>query len=228
MHYHIAKDEPKIRRLSSQKIVGLVFLSIFIILLWQIWIPYAKALAKATAITVLPAEWADSYIASTLPDTELAFNQNQLIIDTPSLKIKAPIVEGVDKASLLKGVGHDPASSLPGYQGRTIISGHRFTVSKSPWATVFFSLDKLKKGDKVKVIYNRKLYTYTVTDSWNVPRNEVYPHLDPTTQPILTLYTCGPTAYSAKNRLGFNAILDEAERQQEAPAEIQTLQEGIL
>lgn len=186
------------------------------------------AVVNAAAITFLPPDWADNYIAATLPKTDAATTENRLYIDVPGLHIDAPIVEGIDPDSLLKGVGHDPASVGPGEQGRFILSGHRFWPDLSPWATVFFSLDKLKVGDTVNVSYGGELYSYKIYESFNVPKDKAHPELAPATDPILTIYTCGPTAYSAKNRLGFHARLDETKKKRESIQVMDTLQDGIL
>lgn len=227
MHYHLVRHHEH-RSVKYQKLLGLLCLAVFLALVGKIWVPYAMAAVNATAITVLPPDWADSYIAATLPKTAQVATENRLIIQTKDLRIDAPIINGIDPKSLLKGVGHDPASVKPGEQGRTVISGHRFWPDRSPWATVFFSLDKLKIGDTITVLYEGQQYRYRVTEQWDVPKDKAHPQLAPTTQPILTIYTCGPTPYSAKHRLGFNAVLDQTELKQESQQVIETLQDGLF
>lgn len=228
MHYHLVESSKAQNISSHNKIIGLACLALFLVLVGKIWLPYTAAALNATIITVLPPAWANSYIQATLPKTALAQTDNQLIIETADLHIAAPLVEGVSPADLLKGVGHDPTSAKPGEQGRVVISGHRFWPDSSPWATVFFSLDKLRKDDIISLHYQGQAYRYKVTDSWDVPKDQAYPQLAPSTQPILTIYTCGPTPYSAAHRLGFNAVLDESSLKEEANETIQALQEGVL
>lgn len=228
MHYYIPTIKKSDSWFSPVRLIGLLFLLTFIVLMAKIWVPYAAAAVNATAITFLPPEWAGSYIAATLPKTARTATGNKIIIQTSNLHIEAPIVDGVTPADLLKGVGHDPASSVPGAQGRVILSGHRFWPDSSPYATIFFSLDKLKVGDKININYNSNEYVYRVSEQWDVPKDEAYPHLAPTTDSILTIYTCGPTPYSAKHRLGFNAVLESSPVKQEAPKALDTLQEGVL
>lgn len=227
MHYYVADSSPK-RGRDYHRFLGFAFLALFVVLLGKVWVPYAAAAVNATAITFLPPNWTQSYIAATLPKTHNVTTENKLIIHTNALRIEAPIVEGVDPDSLLKGVGHDPASSLPGEQGRFILSGHRFWPNASPWATVFFSLDKLTVGDKVEVRYNGQSYSYTVTEQWNVPKDKAHPQLAPATAPLLTIYTCGPTPYSSKNRLGFHAVLDESKIRSESGSVLGTFHEGVV
>lgn len=227
MHYHF-EPEAKPRVPTHHRLMGLACLILFVALVTKVWVPYAAAMVSATAVKFLPADWAQSYIEATLPKTAYAQTDNKLIIQTKDLHIEAPIVEGSDPQSLLKGVGHEPGSSLPGGQGRVVISGHRFWPSSSPWATVFFSLDKLKVGETITLIYDGQTYHYKVTESWDVPKDQVKPFLAPTTEPVLTIYTCGPTPYSAKHRIGFNAKLDQSKLKAESPQALKVLQEGLL
>lgn len=195
----------------------------------MVWLPYSRALVNATAIRVLPPAWADKYAAATLPKTALAATDNKIIINTANLRLTAPIIEGIDPINdLLRGVGHDPASAKPGAQGRVIFSGHRFWPDKSPWATVFFSLDRLKAGDLVTVIYDKETYHYHITNTWDVPFGKAQPQLAPSTEPVLTIYTCGPNAYESRHRLGFDAVLDQSELQRDANKVFDTLRDGVL
>lgn len=227
MHYHLL-DKSKIAVRQPNRLIGLVFLAVFLALVGKVWVPYAQAITHATAIKILPPAWADQYIEATLPARHKIDTANRLVIRNSDLSINAPIVTGVSSEELLRGVGWDPQSAKPGQQGRVVISGHRFWPSNSPWATVFFSLDKLKIGDAIDLRYEGREYRYIVKESWNVPKQKAHPYLSPTTTPILTIYTCGPTPYSAKNRLGFTAILDQAQQPQESGKVIDALQTGIF
>lgn len=228
MHYHLLDQDQSARpAFSRQRLAGYAFLLMFLVLAAKVWLPYASAVVNATAIVVLPPRWAESYMAATLPKAEAAKTGDRLVIRTQSLAINAPIVTGVDPESLLKGVGWDAASAKPGEQGRVVISGHRFWPNASPYATVFFSLDRLKVGDVINLTYGGEEFAYRVTESWDVPKDKATPQLAPTNQPILTIYTCGPTPYSAKNRLGFNAVLDQSKLRQESRQAVDALQAGL-
>ena len=55
----------------------------------------------------------------------------------------------------------------------------------------------MKKGDKVKVTYNGKEYTYEITDMYEVTPNETEA-LNPTKDATITIVTC---TTDAKNRV---------------------------
>lgn len=228
VHYHLDYSSTE-KKPRHNKILGFVFLAIFLILVGKVWVPFAFAAFNTTMITVLPPDWEQAYVAATLPQTASAKTENKLIIKTSGLNIEAPIIEGTTPADLLNGVGRDQSSVTPGSQGRVVISGHRFWPHPSPWARVFFSLpDKLKVGNKITVIYEGKTYTYLVKERWEKPKDHTLEKLGPSTNSLLTIYTCGPTPYSAKTRIGFDAVLDETETKNNSNEVIKTLQEGIL
>lgn len=227
MHYHLVSDRPIRPVLTREKWLGLSCLAIFILIMAKVWLPYARAVINASAITFLPPDLAESYFKANLPSTAQAASSNKLWIETANLRLTAPIVEGDSFESLLSGVGHDPQSVKPGEQGRVVISGHRFYPNASPYATIFFALDKLKVGDSINIIYNNQPYRYIVKESWEVSKEQAVAHLGPSTGRELTIYTCSPT-YSSKRRLGFNAVLDESSIKKDSSKVIEALHEGIL
>lgn len=227
MHYHLVDDSIQTNRFPKERLLGFICLAVFLLVAAKVWVPYVGAVVNASAITFLPPDLAQSYFAATLPKTAQAASPNQLTIQTKALRIEAPIVEGDSFDNLLKGVGHDPKSVKPGEQGRVVISGHRFYPNSSPYATVFFALDKLQVGDVIKLTYAGEEYRYTVKESWEVSKDKAVDHLGPTTARELTIYTCNPT-YSSQRRLGFTAVMDESSVKKESQKIIDTLHEGLL
>jgi sortase A len=71
-----------------------------------------------------------------------------------------PVVEGVGKNDLSRGVGHYPRTQLPGEPGNFAVAGHRVTHG-SPFAKL---LD-LRKGDQVIVETAEAVYTYELDAS---------------------------------------------------------------
>lgn len=119
---------------------------------------------------------------------------NRLVI--PALRMDEAINDGPTIATLRKGIWHRPASSSPDKGGNTVLVGHRFTYAGS---AVFYNLDKVQAGDQVIVYWQHKEYDYKVAVSEVVPPNDLEIE-QPTTDPILTIYTCTPL-WSAHDRL---------------------------
>jgi sortase A len=129
-----------------------------------------------------------------------------LEIDTDKLKVKAPIVQGVDPADLKNGLGRHRTTSLPNKKGNMVISGHRWKFGDNPAYKVFEDLDKLKDGDKVSVHYGGRIFEYEIFEDGTVSDNEdgFDEVMKKTDDKMLTLYTCTPK-YTALKRLYYRA-----------------------
>lgn len=115
------------------------------------------------------------------------------ILDIPKINLEIGIIEGVSYEDIKYVVGHFPGSPMPGEKGNFSIAGHRISY----FGQAFKDIDKLEKGDKVKVTYNGKEYTYEVTDMYEVTPNETEA-LNPTKDATITIVTC---TTDAKNRV---------------------------
>jgi sortase A len=104
------------------------------------------------------------------------------------------VVQGTDDASLEKGPGHYPSTSLPGLGQTVAIAGHRTT-----YLAPFRHIDALEPGDRILVKMPYARFTYTVqyhrivlpTALW-VTKNVGYDRL--------VLSACNPL-YSAAQRI---------------------------
>ncbi|MBX6334559.1 class D sortase [Candidatus Saccharibacteria bacterium] len=126
----------------------------------------------------------------------------------PAIEVDAPVifdepstVEWKVQLALRRGVVHYGTTGMPGQSGNMVLVGHS---SGAPWAPgdykwVFTLLDKLEKGDEIKVSYQGIDYIYRVTRK-QVVKPEDLTVLDQTAQPMLSLITCTPVGTS-KNRL---------------------------
>jgi LPXTG-site transpeptidase (sortase) family protein len=113
-------------------------------------------------------------------------NNNYLYI--PSLQLKQVIYEGTDPKTVNKGVWRRPHTSTPELGSNTAVAGHRFSYrNKYP----FYHLDQVKIGDTVHMDWNKRRYTYTVTEKKIVSPNEVSVE-EPTSDERVTIYTCTP------------------------------------
>ena len=138
-----------------------------------------------------------------------------LEIDTSAVKVKAPIVEGIEESDLALGLGKHRTTPYPDQPGNLVISGHRWKPGDNPAYHVFEDLPKLKKGDRIKVHYKGKIYEYEVIDSGvvNDDRQGAVEILMPTKEKVLTLYTCTPK-YNPDKRIYYRAkfIKEESEK----------------
>lgn len=129
-------------------------------------------------------------------------------IDKEGYNLKAPIIGGVEKDDLKRGVGHHSTTALPNPEsGNVVLSGHRWLPGSNPANTVFRHLDKLAIGDSVSIFHEGSEYVYTVRESKTVS-NDAVEILDETDSPQLTLYTCTPL-FTALKRLVYIADLTE-------------------
>ncbi|MDM0472581.1 class D sortase [Clostridium perfringens] len=115
------------------------------------------------------------------------------ILNIPKINLEIGIIEGVSYEDIKYVVGHFPGSPMPGEKGNFSIAGHRISY----FGQAFKDIDKLEKGDKVKVTCNGKEYTYEVTDMYEVTPNETEA-LNPTKDATITIVTC---TTDAKNRV---------------------------
>ena len=117
------------------------------------------------------------------------------IIEIPRIDVDYIVVEGTDTESLKKGPGHYPQTAYPWEEhGRVAIAGHRTT-----YGAPFWSLDKLRKGDRIVLKTEYGIFTYHVTRTEIIQPSDGSV-LEPTNRPTLVLTTCNPR-FSAAERL---------------------------
>jgi len=135
----------------------------------------------------------------------------------PRIDVREMVVEGVDTESLRKGPGHypdcrrgfekplctDQEEIWPGEVGRVIISGHRTT-----YGAPFYDIDRLRRGDEIRLQTKWGDFTYEVTGSEIVPPNAKDIATPVSDKPELVLTTCNPR-FSAAERLIVSAELTE-------------------
>ena len=123
-----------------------------------------------------------------------------------------PVVEGIGKDDLARGIGHYPQTQLPGQPGNFAIAGHRVTHG-SP----FRKLLELRKGDEVIVETADAIYTYELdgsprdltvkpTDNWVLEPVPGKPAETPT-QAIITLTTCQDLFHSPDRSVAFGHLV---------------------
>ncbi|ELP70690.1 class E sortase [Streptomyces turgidiscabies] len=139
-----------------------------------------------------------------------SWSQAYAILSIPRLGLRVPVAEGVSKPDVLnKGyVGHYPGTQQPGRAGNFALAGHRNTHGEP-----FRYINRLRRGDAVRVETADAVYTYTVDRTLPqtsarddgviraVPRSTVRPAYGYRTPGhYLTLTTCTPE-YTSRYRL---------------------------
>jgi sortase A len=123
----------------------------------------------------------------------------------PRIGLDAALVKGASDADLRSGPGWVIGTAVPGPSGNCGISGHRTT-----YLAPFREIDRLGRGDVVRIETSWRRYTYRVTQ-----RFFAYPQdngvMLPTAAPTLTLTSCHPP-YSDQFRIVVRAVLVKAER----------------
>jgi sortase A len=125
-------------------------------------------------------------------------------IHIPKIGATYVIVNGTDTASLRKGPGIYEQTPFPGAPGTTGIAGHRTT-----YLAPFRHIDRLKKGDSIKVEMPYGTFTYEVEKRRIVPPTEVS-IVKRVSYDRLVLSACHPL-YSAAKRIVVFARLVQAE-----------------
>jgi sortase A len=117
------------------------------------------------------------------------------ILQIPRIHLDMVVVNGTSTADLRKGPGHYLETAYPWENsGRVAIAGHRTT-----YLHPFWSLDKLRRGDVIRLVTEFVTFTYRVTSSRVILPSGVWV-LNQTRMPTLVLTTCTPR-FSATHRL---------------------------
>lgn len=118
----------------------------------------------------------------------------------PSLDISAPVIPDVDGANqkaydkaLEGGVAQLSGSAKPGEGSNIFIFGHSsfYWYKPGDYKKVFATLNKLKKGDKIILWYDKKEHQYAVSETKIISPSGV-DVIKPTKEEQVTLMTCWP------------------------------------
>ena len=104
-------------------------------------------------------------------------------IKIPRLLFSAVVLEGIDKTTLRRAVGHIPGTALPGEPGNVGLSGHRDTF--------FRPLKDVRIKDEVDFSTPQGDFRYEVV-SLRVVQPEDVEVLAPSGENVLTMVTCYP------------------------------------
>lgn len=125
-------------------------------------------------------------------------------IEIGKIGLSKVIVEGTDTGSLTRGPGHYPDTPLPGAPGTVAVAGHRTT-----YGAPFRKVDKLRKGDRIKVTMPYGTFTYRVERT-----QIVQPTATEVTRRVsydrLVLTACHPLYSAAQRIVVFARLVGEA------------------
>ena len=107
-------------------------------------------------------------------------------LEIPRLDVSVIVMEGDDKTTLARAVGHLPDTALPWELGNAVIAGHRDTF--------FRPLKNVREGDEIRMTTTRGTFDYRVWRTEIVEPDDLSV-LAPTPVRSLTLVTCYPFAY---------------------------------
>ncbi|MDR3294959.1 MAG: class E sortase [Clostridiales Family XIII bacterium] len=142
------------------------------------------------------------------PERQL-YKSADLRLVIPILSIDAPVYNGTDANTLLKGPCLYEVAQLPGRGNRNVsIAAHRngYRAGK-PTVSWFYYLDELKSGDYFYLCDSDKIYRYAYTFMVTVEEND-WSQIYSQGYSCLTLTTCTPIGV-ADHRLIVRATLDE-------------------
>jgi sortase A len=131
-----------------------------------------------------------------------------------------PVIEGVRKKDLSRGVGHYTQTARPGEVGNFGVAGHRATNGEP-----FRDLDRVRRGDALVVETETSWFTYVVdrtrivkpTDVWVIDPVPGRPNATPT-KALLTLTTCNPRWASTERLIVFSHLEETTPKTAGRPA----------
>ena len=107
-------------------------------------------------------------------------------VNIPAVHLKVPIVEGLTKNDLLRGVGHVPGSAVAGGLGNMALAAHRDTF--------FRPVRNIKPGMDILVASGEGQFRYRI-DRTEIVTPEQVSVLEIGSVPEVTLITCYPFNY---------------------------------
>lgn len=141
-----------------------------------------------------------------------------------------PVLQGTDRDTLIKGVGHYAGTAMPGLVGNFAVSGHRTTYGRP-----FHNTDLLRKGDVIVVETKASYVVYAVARHVIVTPNHVEviapvpqrPGVQPTTA-WMTLTTCHPKYSASQRYVVFAKLVRVVPRANGLPASLMAVPAGAV
>src|SRR5579871_1937810 len=113
-------------------------------------------------------------------------------LDIARLGLHQVVVEGTSADQLRKGPGHLSVTPLPGQPGNAVIAAHRVAFGGP-----FSGIDRLRRGDQIKLLTGQGSFTYKVTGNRTVSSGDIGP-FQATQDNQLTLVTAANLSASER------------------------------
>lgn len=128
------------------------------------------------------------------------------ILEIPSIRVKAAIVEGSDNETLKYAVGHVEGTGEIGKENQNFaIAGHRASTK----GRFFYNLDKVKLKDLIYIQTPEKKYTYEVFKIETVSPDKVEVLEPQSGKSLVTLITCTPKYISSHRLIVYAELVNE-------------------
>lgn len=125
----------------------------------------------------------------------------------PRMGVRSRIADGTGLNVLKKAPGLYEISRLPCEEkGNVIIAGHR-----DVYGAWFYSIDKMREGDKMKIYFGDKIYVYDYKDTNVVEKND-WSLLEEGDEQMLILTSCHPKGTSEKRIIVRGVLTDIIQR----------------
>lgn len=135
-----------------------------------------------------------------LDERQRSKNSQQFTINIDKIGVESNIIPNVDAANpdeyepaLMQGVAHAQGSYFPGEGSLIYLFAHStdYVFNIKNFNALFYNLKELEKGDKITLIYQRRSFTYAVSEKKIVAANDLS-DLKNSGQERLILQTCWP------------------------------------
>jgi sortase A len=200
--------------------VGVVLLLFVAYQLW--WTNVSADHAAQGAATELQEQWASDQPTDSSSPPESTPARPELgsafaLTYIPRLRASVwglPINEGVDLASLARGLGHYPETAKPGKVGNFAVAGHRATNGEP-----LRDIDQLQAGDQVIIETATDFGVYTLdhdqivapSDVWVIEPVPGQPGATPT-EKLITVTTCNPRWASNERWIWWGRLSDRVDK----------------
>lgn len=135
-------------------------------------------------------------------------------LTVPRLNLRIYLVYGTDTASLKRGPGIDPRTAFPGRGELVYVAGHRTT-----YGAPFSDIDKLRRGDSVKLQMPYATFTYRVTGR-RIVQATFLKALESRGREEIALQACWPRFFASHRIIVYAKLVSAVATRRPGPDEV--------